>query len=563
VAEGAEPAGHRDFDDYRLLPLTGLPSDASRALGGFLALLLGAASLVLLIASVNVASMLSARALARRREMAVRAALGAGRSRLVRQLLTEILLLFAVGAAGGVALTVLATRALERIPLPTAAGKISFALDLAPDLRVLGFALGVSLLTGLLFGLAPALQGVRRDVSGRLRAESGGTSAPRSRLGSALVAGQLALSLLLLVAAGLFLRAIDRGGRVDPGFDATGVAVASFDSEAWGYDDVRARAFFRALRDAVAAAPGVTTVAYTEYMPLTMHGSGDELRMAGAADDARVPVQLSLVGEDYFETIRLPVAAGRAFARTDDARAPKVAVINETLARRQWPDGSALGRTFDYHGDRVTVVGIARDAKYATLTEQTPPMVYFPLAQQWRAAQVLMVRATAGAEALAPAIERAVRDLDPALPRPTVTALARENAIVLLPQRVAAMVTGALGAVGLLLASVGLYGVISYTAGRRTREIGIRVALGARRGDVLGLVVGDGMRLAGAGLAVGVLLAAGATRLLANLLYGVSPLDTVTFAAPTALLALVARVARWLPARRAAAADPKAVLAAE
>jgi predicted lysophospholipase L1 biosynthesis ABC-type transport system permease subunit len=240
-----------------------------------------------------------------------------------------------------------------------------------------------------------------------------------------------------------------------------------------------------------------------------------------------------------------------------------VAVVNETLARRQWPAGDAVGRTFRYHGERVTVVGVARDAKYSSLAEETPPMVYFPLDQQWRPARTLMVRTTAAPAQIAPAIQRAVQSLDPALPRPTVTTLTQETAIVLLPQRVAAMVTGALGGVGLLLAGVGLYGLIAYSVSRRTREIGIRVAIGARRADVLGMVVRDGMRLAGMGVAAGLLLAAAATRLMASLLFDVSPLDPVTFGAMSLVFVAVALVASWLPARRAAMADPKVALRAE
>jgi predicted permease len=563
IRSGAEPDRAGSFDDARVDRLSGLPSDASGALGGFLALLLGAAALVLLIASVNVASMLSARAIARRREMAVRAALGAGRARLVRQLLTEILALFAMGALGGVALSAAATGALERMRMPTGAGNITIALELSPDGRVLAFALGVSLLAGLAFGLAPALQGARRDVSTRLRDDTAG-GGRRTRGTNALVVGQLALSLLLLVGAGLFLRALDRGRHIDPGFDNAGVAVAPFDAESWGYDEAKGRAFYDALRERVAALPGVSAVAYAEHLPLVMHRSGDDIQVGEAAPNAGVAsVNLTLVDGDYFGAIRLPLVRGRAFGRVDAAAAPKVAVVNETLARRYWPAGDAVGRTFGLHGERVTVVGVARDAKYATLTETSAPMVYLPLAQHWRSGRQLLVRAGPGAESLGPALRAVVRDLDPALPRPTVSTLRAENGIVLLPQRVAAIVTGALGAVGLLLASVGLYGVIAYSVGRRAREIGIRLAIGARRGDVLAMVLRDGMRLAGLGVAIGLALGAAASRLVANLLFDVSPLDAATFGAMSALFVGVALLASWLPARRAAMADPKAALRLE
>jgi predicted permease len=346
--------------------------------------------------------------------------------------------------------------------------------------------------------------------------------------------------------------------------------VATFNTEAWGYDAAKGRAFFGALREQVEALPGVEAVSYTVRLPVTAHHSEDEIQVDAAAAaraggrDGRALVWLSTVGADYLAALRIPVVQGRALARTDDERAPRVAVVNETLARRFWPDGSALGRTFGFRGEQVTVVGIARDAKYDGPAEATPPFVYFSVAQFWEPRQTLMVRAARGTdERLAPAIQRAVRAIDPALPAPAVSTLREENGIVLLPQRVAAMVTGVLGGVGLLLASVGLYGTIAYSAGRRTREIGIRLALGARRADVLGMVVGDGMRLVGLGVAAGLLLAAAASRLLTRLLFGLSPLDVGTFAGMSALFVVVALVASYLPARRAAASDPMVALRAE
>ena len=567
----ADPPWFATYDDFRVSVLTGLPSDATRSLSGFLGLLLGAAALVLLIASVNVASMLSARAIARRREMTVRAALGAGRARLVRQLLTEILVLFLLGAFGGVVLALQATSALEHLQIPGVAVDVALSLELSPDLRVLAFALVVSLVTGLVFGLAPALQAARTDIAARLRDDSAATTgARRTVMGNALIIGQLAFSLVLLVAAGLFLRALKHGASVDPGFDPAGVAVATFNTEAWGYDEAKGRAFFGALRERVEALPGVAAVSYTAHLPLTAHHNGDEIQVdpaaaarAGGHED-RVPVWLSHVDADYLTALRIPVVRGRPIGRADDERAPKVAVVNETLARQFWPDGSAIGRTVRYRDQQVRIVGVARDAKYDGLAEATPPFVYFSLAQFWEPRQSLIVRTAEGAEhQLAPAIQRAVRSLDPALPRPVVSTLREENGIVLLPQRVAAMVTGVLGAVGLLLASVGLYGIIAYSAGRRTREIGIRVALGARRADVLGMIVRDGLWLGGLGVAVGLLLAAAATRLMAGFLFGLSPLDVTTFAGMSALFVAVALVASYLPARRAAASDPMVALRSE
>lgn len=563
AAESAEPAELRTYTELRLSPLTGLPPDAAGPLAGFLGLLLGAAGLVLLIAGVNVAAMLSARAIARRREMAVRAALGAARGRLIRQLLTELLALFVLGAAGGVVVALGATRALARLPIPA---ELPIRLDLSPDLRVLAFTLLVALLTGVVVGLAPARQAVRTDLAASLRDGSGASGPRRTLAGSVLVVGQLAVSLLLLVGAGLFVRALQRAGRVDPGFETAGVAVVPLDVETWDHDEGRARRFYATLRERAAALPGVTAASYTTLLPLTFQRSGDDIQVDGSAPGDRgdtVAIRQIMVDRDYFAVLRIPLVAGRAIAAQDDERATKVAVVNETFAKRLWPDGSALGRTFGYHGDRVTIVGIAHDAKYASLDEPTPMLAYFPLAQQWRAKRTLIVRTTSELGTLAPALQSLVHAIDLDAPRPVVTALQQATGIARLPQRVAATVTGVLGVVGLFLSMAGLYGVVAYAASRRASEIGIRLALGARREDVLRMIVRGGVQLAAAGVAVGLVLAALATQLLAHLLFDVSPLDPRTYLATSALLVVVALVASYLPARRAASADPAAVLRAE
>ena len=561
VSETKEPPSYKRYASIRITDLTGLPDDARRAFLGFTVLLFGAAGLVLVIASVNVGSMLSARAIARRREMALRTALGAGRARLVRQLLTESLLLFLAGALGGMAVAWFATGALERIPIP---GDSSLSLELSPDPRVFIFSLLVAVATGLVFGLAPALQGVSRDITARLRNDAAASSARRSLAGNAIIVAQLALSLVLLVAAGLFTRALNDGARTDPGFEPNGVATAYFNAESWGYDSTKADRFFRALRERVAAMPGVTATSYTDILPLTMSNSDDYIRPEGPGRDddgvPRVRVGVSAVDPGYFDVVGIPIQVGRAVVHQDHATSQKVVVVNETLANRLWPGASAIGRTLGFHGERVLVVGVARDSKYGTLTERKQPFVYLPLAQYSRPDQRLIVRTALDPAALAPTIRDAVRAFDPALPPPLVTTLRRETSIVLFPQRVAATVTGVLGGVGLLLAAVGLYGLIAFSVGRRTREIGVRVALGAQRADVLGMVVREGMRLAGTGVVVGVLLAAAVTRLIAGFLFNVSPLDGLTFAGMSALFVVVALVASYVPARRAAATDPLTAL---
>ena len=557
AATATEWAGLRRYTDMRLSPLIGLPPDASRPLAGFLSLLLGAAALVLLIAGVNVAAMLSARAVARRREMAVRSALGASRGRLVRQLLTEILALFALGAAGGALVAVVATSAMEQMPIPA---DVPMRLELSPDPRVFAFTLLVSLLTGLVVGLAPARRGARADVAHRLRDGAAGSSVRRTGLGDALVVGQLALSLVLLVGAGLLARALQRGNAIDPGFAARGVVTVPLDAGGWGYDDDRARRFHDLLRERIAQVPGVEAVSFTTIVPGSMQGTGTMVEIDGAGP---AHVREMRVEAGYFTTLRQPLRAGRDLLPTDDAAAPKVVVVNETLARRHWPDGDAVGRTMTLDGERVTVVGVAGDAIYHSMRDATPPVAYFPVRQHWITRQTMLVRTSADLRVLAPAVHEAMRALDPDVPRARVMTLTAAMGIGLLPQRVAALVTGVLGAIGLLLATVGLYGIVAYSASRRTREIGIRLALGAHAADVLRMIVREGMRLTAVGVGLGLLLAAAVTRLLGNLLFGVSPLDGVTYVAMSLVFVAVALLASWLPARRAAAADPMVVLRGE
>jgi len=266
------------------------------------------------------------------------------------------------------------------------------------------------------------------------------------------------------------------------------------------------------------------------------------------------------VDAGYFSVLRLPIVAGRGIDSRDDERAAKIAVVNSTFAKHFWPDGSALGRTVRVGGERISIVGIARDAKYASLTESSPYMIYFPTAQQWRAHQSLMIRTASDPRSLAPAVEEAIRSIDSALPRPTMIPLVDAMSLGLMPQRVAALVTGVLGVVGLLLATVGLYGIIAYSVSQRTKEIGVRLALGARGVDVLRMIVREGMRLTAVGVAIGLVLAAAATKVIAGFLFGVSPFDVATFIGMAGVFTAVALVATWLPARRAAVANPMVAL---
>ena len=550
---GGVPDTPEAWSRMRVTPLTGLPGGGGAA-ASFLGILLGAAALVLVIAGINVAALLSARYVAHARDLAVRAAIGAGRLRLVRQLLTEVAVLFAAGALGGFAVATAATAALERLPLPAA---VPVTIEISPDLRVLAFAVAAALAAGLVFGLGPALHGARGDITERLRADAAGSGRRRSRLGRALVAGQLALSLVLLVAAGLFVRAMDRGARVDPGFDRDGVVTVPFEPESWGYDAAAANAFYAAVRERLASTPGVAGVSATSRLPLMLGSSIDTITIGGAERQAHY----AGVDDGYFEVLRLPILRGRGITRADGAGAPRVAIVNQTLARLLAPDGDAIGRTYRFRDADVVVVGIARDAKYAWLDEATPPFFYVPLAQLRDTRRAVIVRGPVGT--VAPAVAAAVQAHDPRLPPPRVSTLADDARVALFPQRAAAIVTGGLGATGLLLAALGLYGTVAGAAARRTREIGIRVALGADRRAVLLDVVGGGLRIAAAGLVSGLLLAAAATPLLRQWLFGVDPLDAATFAALSAVLLAVAAGASYVPARRASRIDPLKALRAD
>lgn len=561
-----EPADLGRLSGVSVHPLGAVPAEANGPFLGFLTLLLAASGLVLAIASVNVTGMLLARATAGRREILVRLSLGASRARIVRQLLIESATLFVLGSAGGILLAEWGTRALERIPIPI---EVPISLELTPDLRVLSFAVATALLSGLLFGLIPALQGTRLDLASPLRAEAPGAGRKRSRTRNALVVGQISLSLLLLVAAGLFLRALDRGQRVDPGFDASHVATASFDTRTYGYSEERARQFYADLRTRLAARPGVEAVSYAKVLPLSGNRTEDEFLVDGAAtspgtkgEQAEVFL-FAEVDAEYFKVLHMALLSGRGFEATDGPKTAGVVVVNETFARRYFPNGQVLGRTIHRGANALTVIGVARDAKVASLSASVEPFLFVPVAQSFSPELNLMVRSKADPAAVAAMIRNEVRALDPGLPRAEVTPLAVITSLALLPQRVAALVTGLLGLVGLLLAAVGLYGVIAYSMSQRGREIGVRMALGATAGNVVQMVLKESTRFVAAGLSIGIALALAATWMMKPFLFGVSATDATTYVAVSAVLAGVALLASYLPARRAAAADPMEVLRTE
>jgi predicted permease len=554
------------YTSARLTPLTGLPDDARQALLGFGAVLLGAALLVLIIAAANVSTLLAMRATARRREMGIRTALGAGRGRLVRQLLTETLTLFVAGGFGGTLLAMAGTTALERLPIPADQG---LSLELSPDVRVLLFSVAVSLAIGLLFGTLPALRSASRNPAHLLRTSSAG-GGRRNFTSSALIVAQIACSLVLLTTAGLFVRAVNAGASIDPGFDARPVALARFHTRSYGYDEPKGRAFYVELRRRLEASPGVASVTYADSVPLTFADSGTSVIIDGSGTEAterqRIRVGTWTVDRGYFDTLGIALLAGRDFTPADTPASGEIAIVNEAFARRAWPTDSpagAVGRTYLSGEQRVTIIGVAADSKYVTLGEPPTPFVYRAQGQRWDAGQTLLIRMAGEPSAAARLVERAVASIDPRLPRTTVTTLEREISVTLLPQRVAAMVTGVLGIAGLLLAAIGLYGLVSYGVALRLREIGVRLALGASRADVVRMVLAQGLRLTLVGAILGLVANAFATRLVESYLLNVSAMDPVVFVGAVVVLLTVAGLAALVPARRAGSADPLVVLRTE
>jgi predicted permease len=531
---------------------------------------LAVVGLVLLLACANVAGLLLARGVTRRREMAVRLALGAGTGRLVRQALAESLLLGLLGGAAGMLLAAWSADALGRaLSFPT---DIPFVFDLGVDRRVLGFAAVISLLTALLCGLVPALRSARREVAADLkRDDPGGRGGSRSRLRRALVVGQVAVSCVLLVVAGLGLRTLAGVSAIHPGFEPRGGLLASVDPGLNGYGDERAAALYRDLVAGVRGLPGVRAAALARYVPLEFSASGGTVfvdgREAAPGRPAGTSSYWSTVSPGWLAAAGTPLLEGRDFTAADGPAGERVAIVSETFARTHWPGRPALGRTLRLDAadaEPVRVIGVAADVKVRSLIEPPQPFLYLPLDQHPVPGASLLVRTDGDPLALAPAVREVLRGLDPELPLydvKTVEMLLAGRSFLL--ARLGAGFAGVFGGLALLLALVGLYGLVSWSVGRRLREIGIRVAVGAPGRRVLGMVVGEGMRLAGWGLALGVPLALAVTRLLRGLLYGVGPADPPTYAAIAAVLAAAALGASWIPARRALRVDPVQALRAE
>ncbi len=533
---------------------------------GFLALLLALVGIVLLVACVNIAGMLLARAAARRREIAVRLAIGASRVRLVRQLLTETVVLFSAGCGLGLFLSQWLTTALlsllPQLPVPV-------GIDITVDWRVVVFAVAVSFVCAVLFGLAPALQASRPNLVPALKIDGLGGNGGRLPLRSAFIVGQVTMSLLLIIAAGLFIRALGRAAGIQPGFDQTNVDVVSMDVSLSGRSRADAVAFSRTLLDRVRSLPGVRSAAFTADLPLDGGRMGlGSLRAPGVqAPGGRdgFDADWNVVTPQFFRTLNIGLVRGRDFSDQDVAEAPGAIIINEAMARRVWGTTDVIGRQLtgdDNEGPgRWTVVGIASDAQLISLGATVQPYVYVPLSQRYLPRLSLVVKSAHGSTI--PQVRTLVRELDPNLPVTVAMKLSDVTSIGLIPQRVAAAVAGSLGVVVLLLAAVGIYGVTLYAVNRRTREIGVRMALGADRQSVVRLVLRQGLALTAIGVVIGLVAGAAGAQVLRSLLFGISALDPVAFGGAALLFGLVSLVASYLPARRAARVDPMVALRAE
>jgi predicted permease len=548
----------------------GLIGGAGTQALGLMALLTVVVGLVLLVACANVANLLLARATGRQKEIAVRLAIGASRRQVIRQLLVESVLLALAGAAAGFLLAALAAAAISRFRLPL---PFPIVFDFNVDLRVLFFTAGLSILTGLLFGLAPALRSTRPDLVEALKNETPAVGRLRRfSLRNALVVVQVAMSLALLVGAGLCLRSLGNASSIDIGMKPDNVLLMAVDPKLHQYSREKTQQFLQQLRERVSALPGVRSVSFVDSLPLSMGGVNYDFKTEGGKDRAEQTVNADVysVGSGYWETMGIPLLRGRDFSRT--AGDGNVAIVNETLARRAFGNEDPLGRQMlgQELGEKTlyTIIGVARNSKSRTLGEEPQSCAY--LSVEAHPEQVLSffgisiaVRTAANPAGLMKPVRDQIAALDPDMAILSAKTM-REHVdkSLLLPQ-ISATLLGIFGAVGLTLAAIGLYGVMSFSVRRRTREIGIRMALGAQPGGVLAMVLRQGLALTGVGLAIGLAIALAVGRLAANLLYGISGTDLITFLVVPAVLIAAALVAVVIPARRAARVGPMTALRME
>ena len=510
-------------------------------------------SLILMICCVNVASLMLARAAVRQKEFAIRIALGSSRGRLVRQLLTEALLLSLLGGILGLFFAYWTTRVVLGLMPP---GDLGLSADVAIDQRVLWFSFFISVLTALIFGLLPALNSFRVDLIKSL----GGATMALGRGGRkinprrALVVMQIVASLVLLISAGLAVRSFQKGEAISQNFKSDHILLLNLSPRKYGYSVNYTKAFYRGLLARIKSTPGVDSVTLSNLLPLTMERSTVMARVEGKEPQQ---LQCSSVGDGYFQTLKIPISRGREFGTADDDASRKVVIVNETMARTYWPGESPLGKLLHRgNNSAYEIVGVAKDSPYHSFGNASEPYLYFWLYQEPRQSVSLIIRTTGEPQKMITSVQREIKDLGANLPIFDFKTLDEVSKSQLVPVKAAAALLGLLSLIGLLVASIGIYGVTSYAFTQRRREIGIRMSLGAQRADILKLIMKEGVSLALVGIAIGLLLSLGTTHLVSSFLYGVSPVDPIVFLTVAALLVLVALSASLSPAILAANSNP-------
>jgi predicted permease len=556
------PATHKD------VALDVVPETHTRPtpqLGPFLwraaSALAGLAAIVLLITSANLANLLMARAAGRSREVALRSALGARRGRIVRQLVTESVV---VSVLGGLVAIPIVVFAMERLRAFVAGASAAFTLDpdFSLDANVVVVALAIAMSAGVVAGVAPALWVLRSDVADILRSAGRGVT---TRFGgvvrSTLVVVQVALSLTLLVSGGLFVRSLDRARAIDLGFDRNGLLLASASPGLQGYNAAQRLAFYDRVRARIAEMPGIETAAWIQFPPLGITGDSSPVAPDPRPSDPnwRPPIaSVAVVSPEYFATAHIRIVDGRGFDNSDGVTSAPVAIVNETLARRFWPDRSPVGRYLTAYGARLEIVGVVSNGKYQNVAEAPLGAVFRPLAQITPGSASIAVRTSRAFEDVGPDIRQAFSTVDPDVAVYDVRSMEThlDNGSAFFPFRLAAFMTSLFGGMGVLLAGIGLYGMVAFQVGRRTQEIGVRMALGASAAVIIRDVLVQGGRSALIGIAIGVVLSTGLAQLMRGLLFGVNPFDPLTYLMVAAFLAAICLVASFVPARRAVAVDP-------
>jgi predicted permease len=557
------PEDHRDRSNEIFLdPLWRSRFGLNGYLYKTLPMLLGLAAVLLLLACANVASLLLVRSVGRRREIAIRLGMGASRQQIVRQFLIESLLFGLLGGIVAIVITVWTSRSLISFFPPSG---LPLTNNSHIDQRVLFVTIAFSILAAIIFGILPALRFSNLPVQSVLKEEANSVSLTlhKSRLLSSLVVAQISLSLVLLVCAGLFTRSLQKAQQSDPGFEPSHLLLAAYDLSPAGYTSATAPAFNRQLLARLSALPGVESVTLADFSPMSFSIHSDYLEIEGYVPQPHEWMEISraIVGPNYFRTLRTSMISGREFTEADTGDSQPVAVVNQAFVDRYWPGQNAIGKQVK-DGPRYTIVGIARNAKYRMLTSPAEPVIYLPIYQAYRSTQdtTIHLRTTGDPLTVASSVEDTIHQLNPELPLFNVNPLSVTMQLGSLFQRVAVTFAGSFGLLAMLLAAVGIYGVVAYSTRQRTREIGIRVALGAEQGGIYSLVLGQGFRLTLAGLIVGMVLALAFTHLLKAQLFGVSDTDAITFASVGLLLAVVALLACHIPARRATQVDPMVAL---